>query len=442
MTTAAAQTSKTMKPFLVIASGQFVSMLGSGLTSFALAVWIFEKTGQATPFALTVLFANIPRILLSPIAGSLADRWNRKAIMLIADSGSALLTLVVFIILSYAELQILIIYFMAFSYSILGAFQEPAYTASITMLVPKDQLARASGIGQLSSAVEQLATPLIAGFLFLAIGFQGIVLIDFLTYFFALGTMLITTIPQPETDPNTTETQKGRWWHDMLFGWGYLYQRSGLFGLLLYYASVNFFLNFSTVLLGPMILINFSAREYGLVQMMIGLGVLVGSLILSTWGGPKGRRIPFVILFISNAAIGLAFAGLSPNFWMIGLGMSFMLINIPLASGLSQAVFQSKVSPNIQGRVFAARSMLSRAITPLAYLLAGPLADQILNPLMADDGVLGTGWVGKILGSGAGRGIGLGFVVAGFVLVLISMIVYANPRIRKLEDELPDAVDT
>lgn len=442
MEAAPAATPKSMRPFLTIAAGQFISMLGSGLTNFALAVWIYEKTGQATPFALTVLFGSLPNILLSPLAGSLADRWNRKAIMLLADTGSALLTLGVFFILSFTELQVWIIYLMAASYSVLGAFQEPAYTASITMLVPKEQLARASGIGQLSSAIERLVIPVAAGFLFVAIGLRGIVLVDFVTYFFALGTMLVTAIPQPVREAAQPGGRGANWRQDLLFGWKYLYQRSGLFGLLLYYASVNFFLNFATVLLGPMVLSNHTAREFGFVQMMVGLGVLAGSVILSTWGGPKGRRIPSVILFISAAAVGLAIAGLHPSYWVIGLGLGFMLLNIPLASGLSQAVFQTKIPPDLQGRVFAARGMLARAVTPLAFLLAGPLADRVLNPLMAVDGRLGAGWVGALLGSGPGRGIGLGYVICGLALVTISLFVYANPRIRNLEDEIPDAVIT
>lgn len=427
-----------MRPFLQIWAGQFISILGSGLTNFALAVWIYEKTGQATPFAVTVLLGNIPSILLAPLAGSLADRWNRKAIMLLADSGSALLTLVTFLLLTYGDLQVWMIYLMAVGYSLLGSFQEPAYTSSITMLVPKEQLARASGIGQLASALERLVTPLLAGFLFVSIGFKGIVLIDFITYFAALATLLATPVPQPPRFLVDTDQEKSNWRQDAIFGWSYLKERRGLFGLLWYYASVNFFLNFSTVLLGPMILAAYTAREYGVIQMMIGAGILTGSLILSVWGGPKNRRIPYVIGFIAASAVGLAAAGLGPSPWVIGGGFLFMMVNIPLASGISQAVFQTKVAPEVQGRVFAVRSMLARAVTPLAFALAGPLADQVLGPLMAPKGWLGMGFVGSLLGTGPGRGIAFGFVISGIALLFISLFVFLNPQIRLLEDELPD----
>jgi MFS transporter, DHA3 family, macrolide efflux protein len=147
-----------------------------------------------------VLSGTLPSIFLSPLAGYLADHRNRKGIILLADSGSALLTFGVCFILTFAELQVWIIYLMAAGYSALGVFQEPAYTASITTLVPKAQLARANGTGQLSGTIERLVTPLAAGFLFVAIGLGWIVLIDFLTYFFALGTMLVTAIPQPKSE--------------------------------------------------------------------------------------------------------------------------------------------------------------------------------------------------------------------------------------------------
>jgi hypothetical protein len=176
--------------------------------------------------------------------------------------------------------------------------------------------------------------------------------------------------------------------------------------------------------------------------MMTGLGVLVGSLVLSAWGGPKSRRIPYVILFITASAVGLAATGLHPSFWVIGLGLMLMLLTIPLASGLQPGRVPDQGPPEVQGRVFAARSMLARGVTPMAFLIAGPLADQVLNPLMAVDGRLGTGWIGDLIGSGPGRGIGLGYVICGLALVLVSLAVYANPRIRNLEDEIPDAVSS
>lgn len=435
------ETTPSMRVFFIIWVGQLISLLGSGLTGFALGVWIFDQTGKATPFALTVLFGSLPRLLLSPLAGSLADRWNRRLVMLLSDTGNALVTLGAFILLQNGNLQIWMIYLMAMLGSCFSAFQEPAYTASITMLVPKKELSRAAGLGNLSQALESLLTPLAAGFLFVVIGLRGIIMIDFVTYFFAIGALLIVRIPQPAlTETESQVSQKGRVWQDAVFGWRYLRVRSGLFGLLWFYALVNFFLNFSGVLLGPLVLSRYTAREFGLVQMAVGFGILSGSLLLSAWGGPKGRKIPAVIGFIALAGVGLTLTGLSPQVAFIGLGMFVMLFSIPLASGPSQAIFQSKVAPEVQGRVFAIRGMISRSIMPVAFFLAGPLADRILEPVMAVNGALGAGFLGNVLGSGPGRGIGLGFVLSGICLLLACGWAFANPRLRLLEDELPDAI--
>ncbi|MBN2145788.1 MAG: MFS transporter [Anaerolineales bacterium] len=429
-----------MRTFLIIWIGQVISMLGSGLTGFALGVWIYDQTGQATPFALTVLFGNLPRLLLSPLAGSLADRWNRRWLMILSDTGNALITLAAAVLLFNSTLQIWHIYLIALLGSVCSAFQEPAYTASIAMLVPHKDLGRANGLMSTGQALESLVTPLVAGFLFVAIGLRGIILIDFITYFFAIGALLYVHIPQPAQAPQEKPT-RNQIWDDTVFGWNYLRRRSGLFGLLLYFAMVNFSLNFAAVLLGPLVLSVHQASVLGLAQMAMGVGMLAGGILMSAWGGPK-RRIRGVIGFIILSGCGLALTGLrSPAIFPI-LGLSIMLFAVPLASGSSQAIFQTKIAPEVQGRVFAIRSMISRSMMPLAFLLAGPLADYIFEPLMKSGGALAASPFGALLGTGPGRGVGLMFVFAGLTTILVSAVVALNPRIRRVEEELPDMLPT
>jgi MFS family permease len=404
-----------------------------------LGVWIFQESGQATPFALTVLFASLPRLLLLPVAGSLADRWDRRWVMIVSDTGSALVTLGAFLLLQNNQLEIWMIYLMAGLGSMFGAFQEPAYTASITMLVPKAQFARTSGLMQTAQALESLLVPVVAGFLFVAIGLRGIILIDFVTYFFAIGALLWVRIPRPPVSAEQAAVKRSMW-QDTLVGWRHLYARSGLLGLVLFYALVNFLLNFAVVLMGPMVLSRFAASDFGLVQFAFGMGTLAGSLVLGAWGGPKGRKVPFVIGTIGLGALGLALAGLRPSVLLTGVGMFVLLFNVPLSSGVSQAMFQAKIAPDVQGRVFATRAFISRSMMPVAFMLAGPLADRVLEPLMAVNGALGSGPLGSLLGTGPGRGIGLAFVGSGLLLALACGLVFANPRIRRLEDELPDVV--
>lgn len=431
-------TSQDMRSFMIIWLGQLISMLGSGLTRFALGVWIFAETGQATPFAITVLLGNLPGLLLMPLAGSLADHWNRRKIMILADTGSALLTLMIAFFLFQGDLQIWHIYLLVTLGSVCGAFQEPAYNASIVMLVPKEKLGNANGMVQMGQALTSVITPLLAGALFVSIGMNGIILIDFVTFFFAIGALFVIRIPQP-VQTKLEGHKNSNLWSDVGFGWNYLRQRPGLFGLLLYYAMVNFLLNWSGVLITPMVLTRFSPSTLGIIQTALGVGMLIGSIIMSSWGGPK-RRIPAVIGFIMLAWIGFLVAGLRPHPFFIGAGLFTLMFFIPLASGNSQVVFQSKVAPEVQGRVFSIRSMLSQSMMPLAFVTAGPLADYVFEPLMEDGGVLANTFIGQIMGTGPGRGVGLMFVFAGVVALIVSAFVYANPRIRNVEDEIPDAV--
>lgn len=425
-----------MKTFLTIWIGQLVSMLGSGLTSFALGVWIFDQTGKATPFALTILLGNLPRILLLPVAGSLADRWNRRRVMILSDVGNALVTISVFALLLFGSLQFWHIYLIVTLGSIFSAFQEPAYTASVTMLVPKKDLSRANGMMQMGQALEMIITPVIAGVLFVAIGLSGVLVIDFVTFLAAVGALLLVRIPQPKLAEH--EEKKASVWEDAKFGWNYLKARPGLFGLLWYFAMVNFLLNWSGVLVAPMILSRFPASTLGTIQMVVGVGMLAGGILSSAWRGPK-KRIAALIGYIGLALVGMVVAGLQPSPFIAGAGLFWLMMFVPLASATSQAVFQSKVAPEVQGRVFSIRGMISRSVMPLAFLLAGPLADRVFNPLMEVNGAWANTFLGTWLGTGAGRGIGLMFVLSAVTGIIVTLFVYANPRIRNIEEELPDA---
>jgi len=431
-----------MRTFWIIWGGQFISMLGSGLTSFGLGVWIYEKTGQATPFALTALFSTLPALILMPVGGAIADRYNRRIVMILADTGAAIVTALTALILFTGDLQVWQIYLLATFASIFSAFQEPAYSASITMLVPKKDLARSSGIMQMGQAATGILSPILAGGLYALIGLKGIMVIDAATYFFAIGALFVVHIPQPKrvTVKTGEEARKTSVFSEAVFGWNYLKALPGLFGLLLYFASVNFFLNLSAVLSGPLVLSYGSATDLGIVQMVSGAAMLVGSVVMSTWGGPEKRKIPALIGFIGAAVTGLAISGLRANTWVISAGEVVLLFLIPFASALSQAVFQTKVAPDIQGRVFAIRGMIARSMTPLAFLLSGPLADKVFDPLMAEDGLLGSTWLGQALGTGPGRGIGLIMIVSCLLLWTASILAYAHPRIRDLEVEIPDAI--
>ena len=430
-----------MRTFLIIWFGQLISIIGSGLTGFGLSVWIYEQTGQALPIALNALFFNLPRVLLAPFAGAIADRYDRRSIMILADIGAAVATLGVVVMLLTGRLEVWHIYLSTILSSSFSAFQDPAYRASITMLVPKEDLARAGGMDQMSFAVQSIITPLLAGVLYAGFGLQAIIVIDFATFLFAVGALALVHIPQPQsTIGGLEDSGRESMWRNATFGWKYLLKRPGLFGLLWYYAVVNFFLSFSGVLVAPLVLSNGTPAELGVVQTSGGVAMLVGGLVMSFWGGPKSRRIWGVIAAIAISGFGFLLAGLRPSISLIASAQFVILLFIPISAAISQAVWQMKVAPDIQGRVFAIRSMIAFSIMPIANIAAGLLADKVFEPLMAKGGFLGSTIIGVAIGVGSGRGIALIFVISALFLWLSSIIAFATPRIRNLELEIPDAI--
>lgn len=431
---------KNMTTFLVIWVGQFISIVGSGLTGFGLSVWVFTQTGKATPMAITALAFNLPRILLSPIAGSVADRFNRKRIMIIADTAAVLITAGLAVLIYNDMLQVWHIYLSAALSSAFSSFQDPAYRSSITMLVPKKDLARAAGIQQIGGAMQSILVPVLAGSLYGLIGFRGIILIDIASFFFAITALLWAHIPQPKAVTDTGSGKKRSMLNDAIFGWKYLQARPGLVTLLLYFAVVNFFLSLSGVLGAPLVLSFGTPTEMGLVQMAGGAAMLIGGLLIGTWGGPKTKRVWGVILTIFLSGFGFLIVSLRPLTWTIAVGQFVFLLFIPIAAALSQAVWQIKIPPDIQGRVFAMRAMLSYSIIPLANLVAGPLADRVFEPLMAEGGALANSFLGRLVGVGPGRGIAVIFLISALFLWLSSIVIFTYPRVRNLEEEIPDAL--
>lgn len=428
---------KSMRTFMIILAGQFVSLLGSGLTSFALGVWVFLLTGSVTQFTLIALSSAVPGIVMAPFAGALVDRWDRRKAMILSDSGAALRTLAIAVLLYTNNLEVWHIYIAAAINSIFGTFQRPAFTAATTLLVPKRNLARASGMVQTTHAASQIMSPVMAGVLIVTIQLWGVLIIDFATFLFALLTLLLIRVPKPEI---TTEGQKGKGslLQEAAYGWTYIRARPGLFALLLFFASVNFSFSFFVVLFTPMVLSFASPAVLGTVQSVGGIGMLIGGLVLSAWGGPN-RRVNGVLGFAALAGAAVVLSGLQPNALLIAAGNFAVFFSVPLVNGCSQAIWQTKTAPDIQGRVFSVRAMIAWSTTPLSFLLAGPLADSVFEPLMAANGYLAES-MGQLIGVGPGRGIGLMFVIMGVLMVMVAVMSFLHPRLRLVEDELPDMV--
>jgi DHA3 family macrolide efflux protein-like MFS transporter len=427
-----------LRIFLLIWAGQVVSLTGSSMTGFALGVWVFQQTGSATSFALTLLFVMLPRTIVSPFAGLVADRWDRRWIMILSDTGAGASTLATAALLLSGQMQVWHIYLLTAVNSAFGALQGPAFGAAITLLVPKAHYGRVNGLVQLGGGIGQIIAPVLAGLLIGFIGLQGVLFIDMTTFLFAVATLLVVRFPQPETAPEGAAGQSS-WTRRVWKGWCYLVTRPGPMGLVLIFALGNFFVGSAEALLTPMILRFTSPDTLGVMLSIGGVGLLVGSVLMSIWGG--GRRKVYTV-FGAYAVLGFAVvtAGLSPSVPLVTVALFVAFLAVPMGIGASQAILQVKVAPEVQGRVFSLRQMLNTASFAIAYLIAGPLADTIFEPLLAVDGLL-AGSVGQVIGVGPGRGMGLTFIVMGFFAVITALSAFGYPRIRNVESELPDAVE-
>ncbi len=426
-----------MRIFFVIWTGQLVSTLGSGLTGFALGVWIYEETGSVTLFAMNMLAVIVPNLLVSPFAGALVDRWDRRWVMIMSDTGASLATMSIAILYLTGNLQVWNIILATAVNSAFTTFQWPAYSAVTTLLVPKKQLGRAAGMVQIGEAVSQLIAPAAAGALYVTIGLGAVILVDFTTYIFAVMTLLVVRVPKPGRSEAGDEG-KGSLWKEALYGWTYISARAGLLGLLLIFAAINFISGMIMPLITPMILDMRTADMLGYLLSIAGVGMLVGTLVMSAWGGPK-RRIHGVLGFLMLSGFFLSLLGVSPLIPVMAVAGFLLMFTMPIINGSSQAIWQSKVAPDVQGRVFSVRRMIATSMTPLAYLIAGPLADRVFRPLLLEGGVLADG-VGQLIGVGPGRGTGFMFIVLGAVSVLVAGAGYLSPHVRNIEDELPDAI--
>lgn len=428
-----------LRTFAIIWFGQLVSLLGTAMTRFALMIWAYEQTGQATTLALLGFFAFGPYLLISSLAGVLADRLDRRWVMLFADLGAGLMTAALLALYTTGELQIWHLYVAEALTGTCEAFQSPAYSAAITMLVSKEQYAHVSGMRSLASSAPAVLAPCLAGVLLRWVTLRGVMLLDLATFLVAMLALLAVRIPRPVVTPED-RARRGSPWQEIGSGFHYIRRRRGLLGLLMIFLGINLFGSLTWfALLDAMILARSGKNVLALasVKSALGLGGLVGSLVVSVWGGPR-RRIHGIL-----AGAGISFLlsdlllaiGTRTPVWVLAtfLGSFF----IPFIISANHAIWQTKVAPGMQGRVFSIEEMLRTATIPLGYLLAGPLADHLFEPAMAAGGSLAPvfGW---LVGTGSGAGMGLMFACTGILGTAMSLSGYFFPVVRHVEEDLPD----
>ncbi len=431
-----------MLGFTVVWFGQLVSVLGSGMSQFALTIWAWEASGhQATVLALVVFFGYFPRIVMTPVAGALVDRWNRKLAMMLSDLAAGLATVAVFILLLAHQLQIWHLYAAAAFSGLLGSFQVPAYSASITLMVPKEQYTRADAMLGLVESSSSVFAPIAAGALLAFTGVSTILMIDIVTFLFAIGTLLVVSIPQPATAP-AEGARRPSLWEDMLLGFRYIFSRASLRGVLALLLIVNITSAVWFALLSPMVLARSDTAELtlGIVRTVLGIGGLVGGIVVGVWGGPKTKRMLWVLgAVFASSLVGTVVVGVGRSVFLWAAGSFLAEAIMPVALGANQAIWQTKTPPQMQGRIFSARIVVTQLAATLAMILGGVLADRVFEPFMAGSSRLAA-TLQPLVGRGPGAGIGLMFVLSGIIGAVAAVWGFLYRPVRDIESLLPDAV--
>lgn len=423
--------------FTIIWIGQMLSLLGTTMTGFALTIWAWQQTGQATALAL-VGFANFaPVVLFSPVAGAIVDRYDRKKIMMLADLAAGLPTVALLLLYTSGNLQIWMLYITG---AIAGTFQSfhfPAYSAAVTMMVHKKHYARAQSMLATAEFASGFFAPIAAAVLLTVIGIEGVMIIEITTFTLAVLMLLLVNVPRP---PVTEEGRRsmGSLWKESLYGFWYIIKYPSLLGLQLTFLVGNFLSGMCFTLLAPMVLSRTGDNSviYGSVMSAGAIGGLLGSIVLTVWGGPK-RRIHGVLLGWALSQFIGALMGMGGDaiVW-IPVFFAAMFVS-PMINASNQAIWQSKVAPDLQGRVFATRRLIAQVSTPPAMIVAGLLADTVFEPAMKTGGLLAPvfGW---LVGTGPGSGMALIFIFVGLLGTAFSLLVYTIPTIRNVETILPD----
>ncbi|HSN99490.1 MAG TPA: MFS transporter, partial [Candidatus Nanopelagicales bacterium] len=408
--------------------------LGNNLTAFALGVWLFQRTGSTTLYAAAGLAGLLPMLLASPLAGALVDRWGpRRAIALAHGAGFAISLLLA----AFSAMGALSPPGMLLLIALCAAFQSmhlPALSAAMTMLVPTAQLGRANGLLQLGNAAASVAAPAGAGVLLGAGGLTMVLGLVALCFAAAVAAFVGAGAPR-RTAAGGGGERKRALLDDCIAGFRYLRARPGLGGFLLVLFVVNF--NFFTlqVLVTPLVLSFADARTLGTVLSLGGVGMIFGSAVLLSWGGPR-RAVHGVLAFTLLQGLLLFLGAARPSALLVTAGAFGFLFVQPIIAGLSQTFWHRKIPPHLQGSVGAARILLSQSAGPVAMVLAGPLADHVFQPLMAEGGALSDS-LGKVMGVGPGRGAALHFFALG-ALAIAAAGAALSSRVRGLDDAIPD----
>jgi len=412
---------KSLRPFLILWSGQAISLFGSQMVQFALIWWLTQETGSATILAVASLVGLLPQVILGPFVGVLVDRWSRRWVMFTADSVIALASLVLAYLFWAGTAEVWQVFALLFIRALGGAFHWPAMQASTPLMVPEEQLTRIQGLNQmLQGGLSIVAAPL-GAVLISVLTMPALLGIDVFTALFAIIPLLFIPVPQPKKVETAAgeETTKPSFWADLQTGIRYAASWPAMLMLMLMAMLVNFLLT-PLAALQPLLVTEYflgDAIHLGVLEASFGVGILAGGILLSIWGGFQ-RRIHTTLIGLAGLGIGILLMGLVPAtmFWLAVVGGLLSGVMISLTNGPVMAIMQSAVDSSMQGRVFTLLNSAATAMAPLSLMIAGPFADAF--------------------------GVRLWFILGGVLTTVVALTGFVNRPLLAVEDGRTSEAET
>ena len=426
-----------MRTFLIVWIGQLASMLGSEMTNFAITIWAWSVTGKATPLSFILFFTQTPKVFAALFAGVLVDRTHRQKLMIVGDLFAGCSTIAILCLFLSDRLEIWHLYFTGAVNGFFGFLQGLAYSASLALIVPKQHYTRAAALNSIQISGAYILAPALAGNLYPLIGLTGILTLDIVTFIIAISTLSIVRIPQlsqNRVSQQSIQTIK----QELTFGFHYVFKHPSLLAVIVFLSIDNLIENINFAILPAMVLARSgnNSAVWGELLTSFGIGGLLGAVTVSIWGGPKRRihglllgsaiwKLSLIVLSITQTTLIKVAAALSSGFCS------------PFPDSSNQAIWMSKVKPEIQGRVFATRDLIAQITIPLGAAIAGPLADRFFEPAMSRSGSL-TALFGGLFGTELGAGMALMMALFSSCGLLLALGGYAFPLLREVEEIVPD----
>lgn len=416
-----------MKKFLMLWCGELISSIGSGMTAFALSVYVYQTTGSATYVSLVTLLAYLPTVLLSPLAGVLADRYDRRLLMIIGDLFSGLgLAYVLWNIQAGSDSMLPIFIGVTFN-AVFVALLEPSFKATITELLTEEEYARASGMVQIAGNAKFLISPALAGILLAVADIRLILLLDIGTFLITVTTVAIVR----KSVGKAVKKEKQSIGREMKLGFAEINKNKGIRTLVILMAFVCFFVGILQTLTSPMVLAVSDAGTVGVMESICAVGMLLGSVFIGIVGIKKNYSTVLCVAGIFSG-IFIALAGVNKSIFVTGAGVFLFFLVLPFMNTSADVLIRKNIPNEIQGRVWGIISLLSQTGTVLAYALSGVLADYVFEPLLSDNGILADS-IGVLIGTGTGRGIGFMLVLSGICIIPAAFAIGRSQNIRSLQ---------